>query len=51
MNSEEFTKFLNDLREEYNLPPLPPTGEMADSEEWLTKENRARLRPHEDLHT
>lgn len=51
MNSVEFTRFLNELRDEYGLPPLTLTDETIDPEEFLTKENLPSLRQHDDMHT
>ena len=50
MNSQEFTKFLNELRAEYDLPPkfdkgslMVPSEETDPSEDLLTEEDFASL--------
>lgn len=49
MNSVEFTKFLNELREEYGLQPSAEL-EPVDYEDLLTEEDLAGLQPQEDTH-
>lgn len=57
MNSQEFTKFLNELRAEYDLPPqfkkgslMSPSEETDTYEEVLTEEDCASLQqPDETL--
>ena len=55
MNSEEFTRFLNELRAEYDLPPkfdkdmlMSSHEEMDTNEEILTEEDCVSLK-REDL--
>ena len=55
MNSEEFTKFLNELRAEYDLPPkfdkgsfMSPSEETDHDEDVLTEEECFRLQPQDE---
>lgn len=55
MNSQEFTKFLNELRTEYDLPPkfdggslMAPNEEMDTDEEVLTEEDCASLQQRDN---
>lgn len=55
MNSEEFTKFLNELRAEYDLPPrfdkaslMTPSEETEPYEDVLTEEDCASLQQRDD---
>ena len=58
MNSQEFTKFLNELRAQYDLPPKFKKGSlMSSSEETdisevvLTEEDCASLQQPDDTLT
>lgn len=55
MNSQEFTKFLNELRAEYDLPPkfdedsfMAPTEDMDTDEDVLTEEDCASLQQRDN---
>ncbi len=55
MNSQEFTRFLNELRAEYDLPPkfdkgsrMVPSEETDTDEEILTEEDCASLQQRDD---
>lgn len=58
MNSQEFTKFLNELRAEYDLPPkfdkgsvMVPREETDTYEDVLTEEDFASLQQPDDTLT
>ena len=58
MNSQEFTKFLNELRAEYDLPPkftkgslMSPSEETDTCEDVLTEEDCASLQQPDDTLT
>jgi hypothetical protein len=58
MNSEEFTRFLNELRAAYDLPPKLEKGSLISSsaetdhyEDVLTEEDCSLLQPQDDTGT